>query len=150
MPQSLTNLLYHIIFSTKNREPLIHADLRPRLHDYLGGILLESGCKPVITNGVEDHVHVLAYLAAPMSMSDAVRILKSNSSRWVHQTFPADRSFAWQAGYAAFTVSRSVLEDVRRYVANQVDHHKTVTFQDEYRAFLKKHEITFDEKYVWD
>ena len=93
---------------------------------------------------------MLAYLAAPMSVPDAVRVLKANSSGWVHRTFPERKAFAWQAGYAAFTVSRSALDDVRRYIANQEEHHKTVSFQDEYRAFLRRHEVEFDERYVWD
>ncbi|MDB5296431.1 MAG: Transposase like protein [Phycisphaerales bacterium] len=150
MPQSLTNLLYHVIFSTKHRDPTIDVDLRPRLHDYLGGILIEARAKPVLIGGVADHVHVLTYLPAPLPIPDAVRVLKANSSGWVHRTFPDRRSFAWQAGYAAFTVSRSGLEDVRRYIANQEEHHKSVSFQDEYRAFLRKHDIEFDERYVWD
>ena len=150
MPQSLTNLLYHIIFSTKRREPYIDADLRPRLHDYLGGIINEARGRIVIVGGVADHVHVLAYLPAPMSVPDAVRVLKANSSGWVHRTFPDRQVFAWQSGYAAFTVSRSVMDDVRRYIANQEEHHRTVTFQDEYLAFLRRHEIPFDERYMWD
>jgi REP element-mobilizing transposase RayT len=150
MPQSLTTLLYHIIFSTKNREPTIDQDLRPRLHFYIGGIINEAGGKPIIIGGVEDHVHAFTRLAAPMSIPEAVRVIKSNSSGWVHRTFPDRRSFAWQSGYAAFTVSPSNSDELRRYIENQEEHHKRVSFQDEYRAFLKRHNVEWDERYVWD
>ncbi|HEX8915745.1 MAG TPA: transposase [Humisphaera sp.] len=150
MPQSFTSLLYHVIFSTKNREPLIDADLKPRLHDYLGGIINEAKGQTVLVGGVADHVHVLAYLPKNLSVPDALRLIKANSSGWVHRTFPARQSFAWQAGYAAFTASLSVMEDVRAYIADQEEHHRTVSFQDEYRAFLRRHGLSWDERYVWD
>jgi REP element-mobilizing transposase RayT len=150
MPQSLTHLLYHIIFSTKNREPTIDAELPPRLHCYIGGIINEMGGKPIIVGGVEDHVHIFTHLPAVMSISEAVRVIKSNSSSWVHRSFPDQASFAWQSGYAAFTVSPSIYDDLRRYIEDQETHHKRVSFQDEYRAFLRKHHVEWDERYVWD
>lgn len=150
MPQSLTNLLYHLIFSTKNREPLIDATLLPRLHDYLGGIINESGGRVIRIGGVADHVHILSHFPSTMTVADAIRIIKSNSSGWVHRTFSQHAAFAWQSGYAAFTVSQSVCDDVRAYIANQEEHHRTISFQDEYRAFLRKNDIAFDERYVWD
>ena len=150
MPQSLTNLLYHFIFSTKNRQPWIDAELRPRLHQYIGGIINETRGKPIIVGGVEDHVHVFAYLPSTMTVPDAVRVMKANSSGWVHRAFPDKSEFAWQSGYAAFTASQSGIDDLRRYIENQEEHHKEVSFQDEYRAFLRKNAIMFDEQYVWD
>jgi REP element-mobilizing transposase RayT len=150
MPQSLTQLLYHIIFSTKNREPFIDQILRPRLHAYIGGIINENEGKPIITGGVDDHVHIFTYLPATMCIADAIRIIKTNSSKWVHNTDPDRDSFAWQAGYAAFTVSLSVYDDLRRYIEEQETHHKEMSFQDEYRKFLRKHQVEWDERYVWD
>jgi REP element-mobilizing transposase RayT len=105
VPQSLTNLLYHLIFSTKNREPLIDAALLPRLHDYLGGIINEFRGGVIRIGGVADHVHILAHLPSTMTVADAIRIIKSNSSGWVHRTFSQHAAFAWQSGYAAFSVS---------------------------------------------
>ena len=150
MPQSLTYLLFHIVFSTKNREPWIDSGLITDLHAYLGGILSESKANPVAIGGIEDHVHILTYLPSMMPVPDAVRIVKSNSSKWVHQRSPKYASFAWQSGYAAFTISRTAVEDARRYIGNQAEHHKTMSFQDEYRELLQRHGLKFDERYVWD
>jgi REP element-mobilizing transposase RayT len=108
------------------------------------------GARPLIVGGVADHVHVLTHLPKTLLVPDALRVLKTNSSRWVHERFPARAAFAWQAGYAAFSVSQSGVEDVRRYVADQEAHHRTLSFQDEYRAFLRRHAIEFDERYMWD
>ncbi|HEX8915647.1 MAG TPA: IS200/IS605 family transposase [Humisphaera sp.] len=150
MPQSLTHCALHLIFSTKNREPLLTADLKPRLLEYMGAVWSEHCGRPILINGPTDHVHALVSLSSTCSIADAVRILKSNASKWVHETFPAHARFAWQSGYAAFSVSESSVADVRRYVADQEERHKTVTFQDEYRAFLRRHGVAFDERYVWD
>jgi putative transposase len=116
----------------------------------MAGILREIGGTPILVNGVEDHIHVLTHLQPKLSVSNVVRDLKANSSRWVHTTHPERSSFAWQRGYAGFTVSRSNADDVRAYIADQEAHHKKVSFQDEYRAFLRKHGIEFDERYAWD
>jgi REP element-mobilizing transposase RayT len=150
MPQSLTNIPIHLIFSTKNREPFIDATIKVRLFKYMGAVWLETGGKPVLINGPTDHVHVLATLASTCAIADAVRILKSNSSRSVHDTFPKSASFAWQSGYAAFSVSASNLKSVEQYIQEQEEHHRRVSFQDEYRVFLRKHGVEFDERYVWD
>lgn len=149
MPQSLTNLLFHIIFSTKNRETIISNEIAPQLHAYLVGICENLRGRPIKIGGMPDHVHVLTYLPQTITIADALRDLKSSSSKWMHTTF-SDNRFAWQAGYAAFSVSQSNLEVVRDYVANQEEHHKRLSFQDEYRAFLKRHGVPFDERYVWD
>lgn len=150
MPQSLNNLLVHVIFSTKNRESLIDADLAPKLHAYIAGICQRLGGKPIRVNGVADHVHILTYIPATLAIATLLRDVKSGSSKWVHQTFPHLQTFAWQSGYAAFSVSQSKLITVRDYIANQEERHKQMSFQDEYRAFLVKHDIEFDERYVWD
>jgi putative transposase len=150
MPHTFTCLLAHVIFSTKDRRPLLDKDLRPRLFPYMGGILREIGVTPLAINGPEDHVHVLLALTATMPLADAVRVMKTNSSRWVHEQWPQRRDFAWQSGYGAFTVSRSNREEVERYIATQEEHHRHLAFQEEYRAFLQRHGISFDERYVWE
>lgn len=150
MGQSLASLNFHLVFSTKNREPFITADLQPRLFAYLGGMLREhKGCL-LAAGGMPDHVHLLASLHRETSVSEVLRLLKSNSSGWIHETFPDLRAFAWQAGYGAFSVSYANLAQVKRYLAGQEKHHKTRTFQDEFRDFLKRHNIDYDERYVWD
>jgi REP-associated tyrosine transposase len=139
----------HVIFSTKNRAPQITDEIRPRLYPYIGGILRgETGCLLAI-GGMPDHVHLLISLGRTISMADLVRLIKSNSSRWVHDTF-ADHEFAWQSGYGAFSVSKSQLPIVHRYVDTQAEHHRTMSYQDEFREFLRNHEIEWDERYVWD
>jgi putative transposase len=150
MPQSFGCLYFHLIFSTKNREPLISVDLQPRLFEYIGGILRNQKGVLIAAGGIEDHVHLLVSLSRQANISDTMRDLKCNSSHWVHETFPERKEFAWQTGYGAFTVSFSALDSVRRYLANQREHHKKQTFQDEFVAILKLHELEYDERYVWD
>ena len=128
MPHTYTSLLVHIIFSTKDRRPYLDAELRPRLFPYMGGILRELGGTPILVNGPDDHVHALTALPPTRSLSDVMRVLKTNSSRWVHEQWPARRDFAWQSGYGAFTVSRSNVDEVERYIAGQEEHHRHVTF----------------------
>jgi REP element-mobilizing transposase RayT len=150
MPQSFTCLHYHLVFSTKHRLPQIAADLAPRLYAYLGGILRsDDGCL-VAAGGMPDHVHLLARLSKQASVADALRLLKANSSKWIHETFPDRRDFAWQNGYGAFAVSYSNLTRVQRYIANQAEHHRTLTFQEEFIAFLRRHHLEYDERYLWD
>ena len=149
MPHSYTNLLYHIVFSTKERAPSINNEIRPRLLAYLGGIARELNATLLAAGGTEDHVHLLLSLSSSLSVADALRVLKTNSSRWVHQKWPSQRRFAWQSGYGAFSVSQSVIDDVRRYIANQEEHHRRMTFQEEFIALLKRHGIEFDKRYLW-
>jgi putative transposase len=149
MAHSFSNLLVHVIFGAKGRAALIGAEVGPRLHAYLGGIAREMGGAPIEINGAADHVHLVVRLPAMVSPADALRLLKTNSSRWMHEEI-RQRDFAWQAGYAAFSVSESALDDVRAYVARQPEHHRRVSFQDEYIAFLKRHGIEYDERYVWE
>ncbi len=150
MPQSFACLHYHLVFSTRHREPWLTADLRPRLFDYLGGVLrAHDGCL-VAAGGVEDHVHLLARLGREMAVAEALQLLKANSSKWVHETGAGPPAFGWQTGYAAFTVSLSQMDAVKSYLARQEEHHRTQTFQDEFRALLRRHGMDFDEKYLWD
>jgi REP element-mobilizing transposase RayT len=150
MPQSLASLHYHLIFSTKNRMPDIAADLQPRLYEYIGGILRAQRCCLVAAGGMPDHVHLLVSLSRELSIAQALNLIKSNSSKWIHETFADRHAFAWQAGYGAFAVSYSHLDAVKQYLATQEEHHRIRTFQDEFREFLRRHHIEYDERYVWD
>jgi len=150
MPQSFACLHHHLIFSTKHRAPLITADLQPRLFEYIGGILRSQRCALTAAGGMPDHMHLLVSLDKGISISDTLRIVKANSSRWIHETFPALSSFAWQAGYGAFAVSYSHIGRVKNYLGKQAEHHRKVTFQEEFLTFLKRHGIAYDERYVWD
>jgi putative transposase len=151
MPQSLSCVYLHIIFSTKDRFPfLVDIGIRDEIHTYLGGIARNQECLPVLIGGVADHVHLLVGLGRTISQADLIKELKRSSSLWIKERFPALSKFAWQAGYAAFSVSVSNLDAVREYVANQEEHHQRMSFQDELRAFLKKHGAVWDERHVWD
>jgi REP element-mobilizing transposase RayT len=150
VPQSFASLHVHVIFSTKNRVPDLRPDLRPRLFEYIGGVLRAKKCCLVAAGGMPDHVHLLVSLSRELSMAAAVGTVKSNSSGWVHETFPDLRQFAWQTGYGAFAVSYSNLGRVKNYLARQAEHHRKRTFQEEFLAFLNRHQIEYDERYVWD
>ena len=129
---------------------MIGDDFRDRLRAYIGGILDENDSRLIAAGGMPDHIHLLASINKELSISAALRLIKSNSSKWVHETFPDHREFGWQAGYGAFAVSFSQLDTVKKYIANQATHHRKVTFKDEFEMLLKKHELEFDEKYLWD
>ena len=151
MPQSLSSVYVHLVFSTKNREPFLRdADIRKEMHAYLGGVSKTLDCPPVIVGGVEDHVHLLCQMARTITQSDWVKEIKRVSSIWIKQRNPASAAFAWQAGYGVFSVSASLLDQTREYIAHQDQHHKTQSFQDEYRAFLRKYGLEWDERFVWD
>ena len=150
MPQSLVNLHVHIIFSTRGREPLIEPGLAPRLYAYMGGVARKAGGVLEAVGGMPDHIHLLATLGRELWVAKLVREVKARSSRWVHETFPDRAAFGWQAGYAAFAVSASLVERVKEYIAHQEEHHQQNTFQDEYLAFLRRHGLTWDDRYVWD
>jgi REP element-mobilizing transposase RayT len=150
MPQSFACLHTHLIFSTRQRVPMLDIDLLPRLYQYIGGVLRAEGCMLVAAGGTSDHVHLLASLTREIAVADALRVIKTNSSKWIHETDPARGGFAWQSGYGAFAVSYSHLERVKSYLARQAEHHRTMTFQEEFRAFLERHHIAFDERYLWD
>jgi putative transposase len=150
MAHTFTSLHAHLIFSTKERKPFLTSELRDRLFPYMGGIIREMKGVALIVNGVEDHVHILAGMPSTIAVSDFMRDLKSNSSSGVKETFAAHRDFGWQTGYAAFNVSKSAIEDVRTYIARQEEHHCRMSFKEELIALLKKHEITYDERFVFD
>jgi putative transposase len=150
MPQSFASLHVHVVFSTKSRAPLIAGDVAPRLYDYIGGIVRARGCVLAAAGGVADHVHLLCSLGREISVAEALRDIKANSSKWIHETFPNERAFAWQAGYGAFAVSYSNVPTVKRYIANQAEHHRTRTFQEEFIALLRRHNLPFDESHLWD
>jgi putative transposase len=147
---SFTCLNYHLVFSTKHREPLIGTAWQQRLFDYIGGIIRQQGGVLLAAGGMPDHVHLLAAISKSVAITDALRDMKANSSKWVHEEIPGHAGFAWQAGYGAFTVSYSALDSVRRYLADQQEHHRVRTFQEEFVALLRRHEIEFEERYVWD
>jgi REP element-mobilizing transposase RayT len=151
MPQSLARVVLHVVFSTKNRIPFLKdADLRSRSHAYLAGVLQNVHCEPILVNGAEDHVHILCNLSRTTTIADLVEEAKKNSSKWIKEQGPSCRDFFWQAGYGAFSVSQSNIEKVRDYVGNQAEHHRKVSFQDEFRMLCSKHGIEIDERYVWD
>jgi len=150
MPQSLARLHVHLVFSTKNRERFLTDPVRVSLHAYMATVLQNLGCAPVFINSVEDHAHLLIDLSRTVSVSQAVEDVKKSSSKWIKTQGAAFRLFAWQSGYGAFAVSESNLEAVRTYIAKQPEHHCRRTFQEEFREFLHRHRLAFDERYVWD
>jgi REP-associated tyrosine transposase len=151
MAQSLARLWTHLIFSTKNRFPfLTDKSIRADTHGYLAKVLREHDCETLVVGGVEDHVHALFALSRNYSIANVVKEIKRTSSRWIKEISPRQAKFHWQNGYGAFSVSQSNLDEVIRYIEGQEEHHKRVTFQDEYRAFLKAYGIPYDERYVWD
>ncbi len=142
---SFTSSLHHCVFAAKGREPVLVPEIRERLWPYLGGVARENGMKALVIGGVADHVHVLLSLPATMSIAKAMQLLKGNSSKWIHETFPKLASFAWQEGYAAFSVGVSGIEETRAYIRNQEEHHRTRTYREEVIMFLKRHGLEFDE-----
>ena len=149
MPQSLAQIYVHLVFSTKCREQLIPSAIQPRLHAYLAGTFNALGCPAVQVGGMPDHVHILFRLARTMTISDAVKNAKVESAKWMKDEGGV-AGFAWQAGYGAFSVSASLVEDVTRYIQNQAEHHRARTFQDEFRRLLELYRVEYDEAYVWD
>jgi REP element-mobilizing transposase RayT len=150
MPQSLSAVYIHLVFSTKERRPFLRdPNLRQALHAELGGIAKNLGCAPIITGGVEDHVHQLVRFGRTISQAEWVKELKRVSNRWLKYTYLI-RDFEWQGGYADFSVSQADLERVKRYIAAQEEHHRKMNFQDELRELLREHQLEWDERYVWD
>ncbi len=151
MPQSLSAVYIHLVFSTKDRRPLLRDKVtRDALHSYLGGISKQLDCAPIQIGGVEDHVHLLVRFGRTITQAEWVKELKRVSNLWLKERGRNYADFEWQGGYADFSVSQSNLEQVKQYIAGQEEHHRKIGFQDELRAFLRKHEIEWDEKYVWD
>ena len=150
MANTYTALHYHFTFSTKLRQPWIRPEIEQRIWEYMGGIARANGLKPLKIGGIEDHIHMLVGAPPTMAPSKIAQLVKGGSSAWIHETFGDLRHFAWQDGYGAFTVSKSAVPDVAAYIENQREHHRTMTFQDEYRLLLVRHGIEFDEAYLWD
>lgn len=150
MAQSLSSVLIHLIFSTKNREPFITPAIEPELHPYLAKIFRELRSPSLAINGTSDHLHFLFALGRVISIAELVEEVKTGSSKWIKTKGREFRNFHWQRGYGAFSVGQAEVPAVKRYLANQKEHHKRVTFQDEYREFLRMYGVDFDERYVWD
>jgi len=142
---SFTSILIHCIWSTKNRDPSLHPKLRERFWPYLGGIARENKVKALAIGGAADHVHILASMPATMSVAKMVQLLKGNSSKWIHETFPEMRSFEWQEGYGAFSIGVSAIDATVAYIRNQTEHHHKQTFREEFQAILRKHGFDSDQ-----
>ena len=143
-----TNLIYHTVFSTKERRPWISPDILPRVCEYMGGFIRNHTCHPYLINGPVDHLHLVLSFPVTVYIPDFMRDMKSWTSRWIHQTFPTLKAFAWQVSYSMFTVSPSVLPRLMTYVRNQQEHHKKVSFRDELIWLLKNHGVKFDERFL--
>ena len=150
MPQSLSFLLIHIVFSTKDRMPVIDATIGPALHAYLAAIARNANCECFRVGGVSDHVHLAVQLARTTTTANLVETLKTSSTKWLKTQSPGLSGFAWQRGYAVFSVRPTDLDALRHYINTQAAHHNTRTFEDEYRVLLNKYDVPFDERYVWD
>jgi len=149
MGHTYANLLVHVVFSTLERRPLIHDSFRARLHEYMGGVARHEFRQSLGVGGTDNHIHGLLVLPPDVPVSDAMRKWKTLSSKWVHDTFPPERDFAWQEGYGAFTVSQSSVPQVAEYIEGQEEHHKKMTFEEEFLGLLKRHGIEYDPRYVW-
>jgi len=149
VPNSYTSLHYHVVFSTKRRAPQLTPEIRERLIAYVGGIIRAERGVLLAGSAMPDHVHLLMTLHPQTCVSDVMRVVKTNSSKWVHETFTGSAGFGWQDGYAAFSVSASNVESVKDYIAEQERHHAKMTFQEELITFLDRHGVPYDERYIW-
>jgi REP element-mobilizing transposase RayT len=150
MPQSLARILVHLIFSTKDRAPVLTPAIRAELHPYLAVVLRDNDCPSLKVGGVADHVHLFFGLSRTLTVAKVVEIVKTSSSKWIKTKGAELVSFHWQNGYGAFSVSQSDADAVVRYIENQEEHHRKMSFQDEYRRFLERYRLDYDERYVWD
>lgn len=149
MPHSYVSCHVHYVFSTKDRRKIISPEVKERLWAYMGGIARENNMKALAVGGMADHAHILLALPSTISVAKAIQLIKGGSSKWVSETFPKLQHFAWQEGYGAFSIGVSGIESTIAYIQNQEEHHRIRTFEEEYLAFLKKHGIAYDERYVW-
>src|SRR6266404_4572693 len=147
---SYVSSYFHCVFSTKERRPLIPPSLRDRLWPFVGGIARNNEMKAIEIGGVQDHIHVLLSLPSTLSIAKALQLIKGGSSKWVHETFPEHRLFGWQVKYGAFSVSVSQLDKTIQYIKGQEEHHRKMTFQQEFLALLKRHRIAYDDRYLWE
>ncbi len=143
---SFASILFHCVWSTKNREPVLASDLRGRLWPYLGGVARENKMKALAVGGTADHVHILISLPSTLSVAKALQLLKGNSSKWIHETFPKLRAFEWQEGYGAFSIAISGVDATTAYIRNQTEHHRTRSFREEFIAMLRRHGFDYDER----
>jgi putative transposase len=150
MPQSIVKMFAHIVFSTKNRADLIHPEIETGLFGYIHGIIENNNAKLIIANGTTNHIHLLVSLPKKIDIPELIGDIKRDSSLWVKKQYSAFTNFYWQRGYGAFSVGQLEIDIVKKYIANQKEHHKKKDFKTGYRSFLKKYEIEYDEKYVWD
>ncbi|MDP0491481.1 MAG: IS200/IS605 family transposase [Verrucomicrobiota bacterium JB023] len=151
MPQSLSNILVHVIFSTKDRYPFLEStELRKKTHAFLAGAVRQCNCEAYRVGGVSDHVHLAIRLSRTLTIADLVKELKTSSNKWLKTQSPAFETFSWQQGYGAFSIGMSQKETLLHYIDNQEKHHRSQTFQEEYRSLLNKYAIPFDERYLWD
>jgi len=150
MANTFTSLHYHIVCSTKHRRNWIRREIESRVWSYLGGIARENEMKALLIGGIENHVHMLLAIPPKISVSAAVKLIKGGSSRWMNDNIPGLAGFGWQDGYGAFSVSKSVVPSVEDYIRNQPEHHRTTTFEQEYRSMLDEHDIRYDERYIFD
>jgi putative transposase len=150
VPQSLSSILIHLVFSTKNREALITPAIEPELHPYLASIFRALKSPSLTIGGTVDHLHILFALSRVIRVADLVEEVKTDSSKWIKTKGPEFRNFHWQKGYGAFSIGQSNVAALKRYIQGQKEHHKRVTFQDEYREFLNRYQVQYDERYVWD
>lgn len=149
MPQSLSKVFIHIIFSTRGRFPFIKPAIEQELFAYMATVLREHGAQPIKIDGTEDHAHILCGLPRTMAVCDLLEKVKKRSSKWIKSKDPQYRKFSWQGGYGVFSVGESGIERVKRYIANQKQHHRTVSFKDEFREFLDRYRVDYDERYIW-
>jgi REP element-mobilizing transposase RayT len=150
MGQSLVKNYLHITFSTKHRLPFISNEIEPELHAYMGGICRKLDCPPIIINGIADHVHILCLLSKKIALMKLMEEVKGHSSKWIKTKSDLFSAFAWQDGYGAFSVNPTQVDNVIRYIENQKEHHKKISFQNEFLAFLKKYKMEYNEQYLWD
>jgi putative transposase len=150
MPQSLVKILVHVVFSTKDRANLIKPEIEEALYGYIHGIVENNHSKLIIANGMPDHIHLLISLGKTMDISGLIGDIKRGSSRWIKTHEAGSSNFYWQRGYGAFSIGQSQVDDVKRYVAGQKEHHHKQDFKDEFRMLLHKYEVDYDERYIWD
>jgi putative transposase len=150
MPQSLASILVHLVFSTKERRPLIRPEVESQLYPSLATVCREMDSPSLAINGAEDHVHLLLRLGRKTTLADLVEEVKKRTSKWIKTLGPEYADFYWQAGYGAFSIGESGVDALKRYIANQKEHHRKRTYQDELRMFLGKYRVEYDERYVWD
>ena len=149
MPSTYSNLLFHVVFSTKERRKLLSKELQDRLYPYIGGIASKNKFKILAINGTNDHIHILLSLVPEKSVSKALQLLKGGSSKWIHDNFVDLKIFSWQEGYGVFTVSNSQIDKIKNYIKNQEEHHKKMSFEEEYLELLKKNNIGYNPKYLF-